>query len=74
MFVVHAACLEEDKTGTGVNKNLLSKTTLIFFNLKKSFEVFAWVCQAESLRLSIHVSCVMNDIYHKLHDMNLSIQ
>jgi hypothetical protein len=42
MFLVCAAYLEEDKTGTGVNKNLLSKTTLIlFFYFKKSFEVFA---------------------------------
>jgi len=60
MFLVHAAYLEEDKTGTAVNKNLLSETTLIFFYFKKSFEDFAWVCQAESLRLSNHVSRMMN--------------
>ena len=60
MFLVHAAYLEKDKTGTGVNKNLLSKITLIFFYFKKSFEDFAWVCQAESLCLSNHMSHVMN--------------
>jgi len=60
MFLVHAAYLEEDKTGTGVNKNLISKTALIFFYFKKSFEDFAWVCQAESLHLLNYVSCVLN--------------
>jgi hypothetical protein len=62
MFLVRAAYLEEDKTGTGVNKHLLSKTTLIFFYLKKSLEDFAWVCQAECLCFSNHMSCMMNDI------------
>jgi len=60
MFLVHVSYLEEDKTGTGVNKNLISKTTLIFFYFKKNFEDFAWVCKAESLRLSNHVSRMMN--------------
>jgi len=40
MFLVRAANLEEDKTGTGMNKKLLSKTTFIFFYFKKSFEYF----------------------------------
>lgn len=62
MFLVRAAYLEEDKTDAGVNKNLLSKTTLIFFYLKKSFEDFAWVFQAESMRLSNHMSHMVNDI------------